>query len=115
MESKRNRDYIKEASEIIEKRKSDVLDAIKLLKNPKITTVEVAGQLNINRSTIHRNKELKEMIDNANQEIIGLKKQITESSDKIRLLEEENQKLKQRDIEYMILKEQYNQLLQRMN
>ena len=72
--AKENRldEYAEQLDVFIEKRKLDLNNSIALINNPKITVTDVAKELNINRSTIHRNKELTDRIEKANEEF-GLK------------------------------------------
>ena len=59
--AKENRldEYAEQLDVFIEKRKLDLNNSIALINNPKITVTDVAKELNINRSTIHRNKKIK--------------------------------------------------------
>ena len=74
--AKENRldEYAEQLDVFIEKRKLDLNNSIALINNPKITVTDVAKELNINRSTIHRNKELTDRIEKANEELLAIKR-----------------------------------------
>ena len=95
----------------IEKRKLDLNNSIALINNPKITVTDVAKELNINRSTIHRNKELTDRIEKANEELLAIKNKTGNLNEHIKMLEHEIELLKKREQDYMLLKESYNQLV----
>ena len=76
-----------------------------MINNPKITVTEVAKELNINRSTIHRNKELTDRIEKANEELLAIKNKTGNLNEHIKILEHEIELLKKRDQDYMLLKE----------
>ena len=71
--AKENRldEYAEQLDVFIEKRKLDLNNSIALINNPKITVTDVAKELNINRSTIHRNQELADRIEKANVRMIS--------------------------------------------
>ena len=73
--AKENRldEYAEQLDVFIEKRKLDLNNSIALINNPKITVTDVAKELNINRSTTHRNKELTDRIEKANEELLAIK------------------------------------------
>ena len=109
--AKENRldEYAEQLDVFIEKRKLDLNNSIALINNPKIT--DVAKELNINRSTIHRNKELTDRIEKANEELLAIKNKTGNLNEHIKMLEHEIELLKKRKQDYMLLKESYNQLV----
>ena len=100
--AKENRldEYAEQLDVFIEKRKLDLNNSIALINNPKITVTDVAKELNINRSTIHRNEEL-----------LAIKNKTGNLNEHIKMLEHEIELLKKREQDYMLLKESYNQLV----
>ncbi len=111
--AKENRldEYAEQLDVFIEKRKLDLNNSIALINNPKITVTDVAKELNINRSTIHRNKELTDRIEKANEELLAIKNKTGNLNEHIKMLEHEIELLKKREQDYMLLKESYNQLV----
>ena len=87
------------------------IDLMNMQNNPKITVTDVAKELNINRSTIHRNKELTDRIEKANEELLAIKNKTGNLNEHIKMLEHEIELLKKREQDYMLLKESYNQLV----
>ena len=111
--AKENRldEYAEQLDVFIEKRKLDLNNSIALINNPKITVTDVAKELNINRSTIHRNKELTDRIEKAKEELLAIKNKTGNLNEHIKMLEHEIELLKKREQDYMLLKESYNQLV----
>ena len=97
-----------EMDKIIRKRK-EISKELELWQ--KKTVTDVAKELNINRSTIHRNKELTDRIEKANEELLAIKNKTGNLNEHIKMLEHEIELLKKREQDYMLLKESYNQLV----
>ena len=110
--AKENRldEYAEQLDVFIEKRKLDLNNSIALINNPKITVTDVAKELNINRSTIHRNKGTADM-DLSKEELLAIKNKTGNLNEHIKMLEHEIELLKKREQDYMLLKESYNQLV----
>lgn len=89
--AKENRldEYAEQLDVFIEKRKLDLNNSIALINNPKITVTDVAKELNINRSTTHRNKELTDRIEKANEELLAIKNKTGNLNEHIKMLEHE--------------------------
>lgn len=58
--------------------------------------------MNINRSTIHRNKELTDRIEKANEELLAIKNKTGNLNEHIKMLEHEIELLKKRARLYVI-------------